>query len=183
MEVWPGGPYPLGATFDGAGTNFALFSAVADSVELCLFDADGRDSDPSRSGTRSCGTRTFRGSAPGQRYGYRVTARTTRARPPLQPEQAAPRPVRQGDRGRDRLGAGAASPTTRRPGRRNAEDSRRTRMKSVVVNPFFDWQDDRPPAPVPRDRHLRGTRQGPDRDATRTSPRRSAAPTPPSRTR
>ena len=41
-ETWPGRPYPLGATYDGIGTNFALFSEVADRVELCLFD-DGHD--------------------------------------------------------------------------------------------------------------------------------------------
>ena len=38
-RVWPGSPYPLGATFDGRGVNFALFSANAEKVELCLFDA------------------------------------------------------------------------------------------------------------------------------------------------
>jgi len=38
MEIWPGTAYPLGATFDGAGTNFALFSEAADRVELCLFE-------------------------------------------------------------------------------------------------------------------------------------------------
>ncbi len=37
MQVWPGHPYPLGATYDGTGTNFAAFSEVAD-VDLCLFD-------------------------------------------------------------------------------------------------------------------------------------------------
>ncbi|HYO18474.1 MAG TPA: hypothetical protein VES02_07385, partial [Dermatophilaceae bacterium] len=36
--LWPGHPYPLGATFDGSGVNFALFSEVADKVELCLID-------------------------------------------------------------------------------------------------------------------------------------------------
>ena len=41
MEVWPGSPYPLGATYDGAGTNFALFSEVARRVELCLLNDDG----------------------------------------------------------------------------------------------------------------------------------------------
>ena len=41
MRVWPGTAYPLGATWDGSGTNFALFSEVAERVELCLFD-DGR---------------------------------------------------------------------------------------------------------------------------------------------
>ena len=40
MEIWPGRAYPLGATFDGSGTNFALFSEVAEQVHLCLFDAD-----------------------------------------------------------------------------------------------------------------------------------------------
>ena len=41
--IWPGTAYPLGATFDGAGTNFALFSEVAERVELCLFDNDGNE--------------------------------------------------------------------------------------------------------------------------------------------
>ena len=41
MRVWPGGPYPLGATWDGSGTNFALFSEAAEAVDLCLFGDDG----------------------------------------------------------------------------------------------------------------------------------------------
>ena len=41
-KVWPGQPYPLGATWDGKGVNFALFSAHADKVELCLFDSSGQ---------------------------------------------------------------------------------------------------------------------------------------------
>jgi isoamylase len=41
LRVWPGRPHPLGATWDGSGTNFALFSAHAEKVELCLFDDDG----------------------------------------------------------------------------------------------------------------------------------------------
>ena len=39
MRVWPGNPYPLGATWDGKGVNFALFSEHATKVELCLFDS------------------------------------------------------------------------------------------------------------------------------------------------
>ena len=39
-ETWPGSAYPLGSTYDGAGTNFALFSSVATKVELCLIDQD-----------------------------------------------------------------------------------------------------------------------------------------------
>ena len=42
--VWPGAPYPLGATYDGAGTNFSLFSELADRVELCLIARDGSES-------------------------------------------------------------------------------------------------------------------------------------------
>ncbi|MBV8350299.1 MAG: hypothetical protein JOZ49_23155, partial [Mycolicibacterium sp.] len=41
--VWPGTPYPLGATYDGAGTNFSVFSECADKVELCLIDRDGSE--------------------------------------------------------------------------------------------------------------------------------------------
>src|ERR1700712_3616669 len=40
LQLWPGTAYPFGATFDGSGTNFALFSEVAESVELCLFDEE-----------------------------------------------------------------------------------------------------------------------------------------------
>jgi len=43
MATWPGSAYPLGATYDGVGTNFALFSSVAERVELCLFDAAGTE--------------------------------------------------------------------------------------------------------------------------------------------
>ena len=42
MRVWPGGPHPLGATWNGEGVNFALFSEHAEKVELCLFDPKGR---------------------------------------------------------------------------------------------------------------------------------------------
>ena len=44
IRSWPGAPYPLGATYDGSGTNFALFSEVAERVELCLFDEAGTES-------------------------------------------------------------------------------------------------------------------------------------------
>src|SRR5229473_228708 len=43
LEVWPGRAYPLGASFDGTGTNFALFTEVAEAVELCLFDNEGQE--------------------------------------------------------------------------------------------------------------------------------------------
>jgi pullulanase/glycogen debranching enzyme len=43
MQVWPGEPYPLGPTYDGRGTNFSIFSKIADSVKLCLFDSEGQE--------------------------------------------------------------------------------------------------------------------------------------------
>jgi glycogen operon protein len=71
--VWPGQPYPLGATWDGEGTNFAVFSEAAEAVELCLFDdagAEQRVSLPEVTG------RVWHGyvpeAGPGQRYGFRV---------------------------------------------------------------------------------------------------------------
>jgi glycogen operon protein len=73
--VWPGLPYPLGATWDGAGTNFALFSAHAEKVELCLFDADG-DTEIARvvlpEFTHEIWHAYLPDVRPGQLYGYRV---------------------------------------------------------------------------------------------------------------
>lgn len=43
MQVWPGQAYPLGATYDGVGTNFAVFSEAANRIELCLLHDDGSE--------------------------------------------------------------------------------------------------------------------------------------------
>ena len=71
--VWPGDSYPLGATYDGAGTNFALFSEVAEQVDLCLFADDGAET---RVALREVDGFVWHGYlpgiGPGQRYGYRV---------------------------------------------------------------------------------------------------------------
>src|SRR5262249_21758935 len=74
MKIWPGKPYPLGAIWDGAGVNFALFSENATAVELCLFDKSGEQTDIIRLTDRTnhvwhCYLPEAR---PGQRYGYRV---------------------------------------------------------------------------------------------------------------
>ncbi len=74
--VWPGRPFPLGATWDGQGVNFAIFSAHAERVELCTFDARGRRelrrvTLPECTRTRS-GTATCPDARPGLLYGYRV---------------------------------------------------------------------------------------------------------------
>ena len=72
-RTWPGRPFPLGASWDGEGTNFALWSTTATAVSVCLFDAEGTE-------TRvPLAERTFQvwhgyvpGVGPGQRYGFRV---------------------------------------------------------------------------------------------------------------
>ena len=76
MHTWPGAAYPLGATWDGWGTNFALFSEVADRVELCLFDEDGAETRmPLHEVDGFVWHGYLPGVGPGQRYGYRVHGR------------------------------------------------------------------------------------------------------------
>ncbi len=71
--VWPGNPYPLGATFDGAGTNFSLFSEVADRVELCLIDDRNRETRIELDEVDVFVWHAYLPAvAPGQRYGFRV---------------------------------------------------------------------------------------------------------------
>ncbi|MFC4426047.1 glycogen debranching protein GlgX [Deinococcus navajonensis] len=72
-RVLPGHPYPLGATWDGKGTNFALYSEHASGVELCLFDEHGHETRlPLTERTAFVWHGYLPGLAPGQRYGYRV---------------------------------------------------------------------------------------------------------------
>lgn len=71
--VWPGRPYPLGASFDGEGTNFSLFSEVAERVELCLFDEHGHQAAVDLPEVMACCWHGYLpGVRPGQRYGFRV---------------------------------------------------------------------------------------------------------------
>ena len=73
VEVWPGVPYPLGATYDGAGTNFTLYSEGAEKVELCLLDDDGTETKIELTERESFVWHCYLPHiAPGQRYGYRV---------------------------------------------------------------------------------------------------------------
>ena len=72
-ESWPGRPFPLGPVWDGQGTNFSLFSERAERVELCLFDADDRETRVEMSDRTAFNWHCYvPGVGPGQRYGYRV---------------------------------------------------------------------------------------------------------------
>ena len=76
MRVWPGQPYPLGATWDGAGVSFALFSENATAVELCLFDAPDAAQEKARIRLTEHTDQVWHAylpeARPGQLYGYRV---------------------------------------------------------------------------------------------------------------
>jgi isoamylase len=147
MNIWPGHPYPLGATYDGSGTNFALFSEVADRVVLCLFDAD--DSESHIELTEVDGTvwhGFLPGIEPGQRYGYRVDG-------PYDPDnghRCNPAkllldPYAKAIDGTFEWHQSLFSYDFGDPDSRNDDDSAAQMPKSVVINPFFDWGVDRPP--------------------------------------
>lgn len=76
MRIWPGKPYPLGATWDGEGVNFALFSEHATAVELCLFDGPEARKESQRIRLEEQTDQVWHayipGLWPGQHYGYRV---------------------------------------------------------------------------------------------------------------
>jgi glycogen operon protein len=154
QEVWPGRPSPLGATWDGSGVNFALYSENAEAVELCFFDkpdaASANRTIPLTQRTRHTWHAYVPGCAPRQLYGYRVHGRYdpwcglrfNAAKVLVDPYAKAltgavdwgrgspfgyPLGHAEGDLARDDFDSAAAVP------------------KSIVVDPRFDWGDDRPP--------------------------------------
>ncbi len=75
-DVWPGRPFPLGATWDGGGTNFSIFSEHAEGVDLCLFDDQGDETRIELTQRRALNWHCYLpGVGPGQRYGFRVHGR------------------------------------------------------------------------------------------------------------
>jgi glycogen operon protein len=147
MEVWPGGPYPLGAAYDGAGTNFALFSEIAESVELCLFDDEGTETRiPMTEKDALIWHAYLPRVEPGQRYGYRVHGPyDPSAGHRCDPSKLLLDPYARAYEGAIDWAPACFSYELGDPGARNTEDSAPHVMKSVVTNPFFDWQDDRSP--------------------------------------
>ncbi|MEU6429016.1 glycogen debranching protein GlgX [Microbispora sp. NPDC046973] len=146
-EVWPGEPYPLGATWDGVGTNFSVFSEVAERVELCLYDDRGGETRvdlPEVDGFVWHGY--VPGIMPGQRYGFRVHGPY---RPDhghrCNPSKLLLDPYAKAIEGSVRWNESLFSYHFADPARLNTEDSAPYMPKNVVVNPFFEWGNDRPP--------------------------------------
>ncbi|GGU46843.1 glycogen operon protein GlgX homolog [Streptomyces albospinus] len=147
MQVWPGQMYPLGATYDGAGTNFAVFSEAATRIELCLLHDDGSETAVElRESDAFVRHAYLPGVMPGQRYGFRAHGpyeperghRCNSAKLLLDPYARAMSGVIDWDEAVYGYHFG-------RPEVRNDLDSAPHTMASVVVNPYFDWGDDRPP--------------------------------------
>ncbi|MGN7966772.1 glycogen debranching protein GlgX [Microbacterium sp. 22179] len=145
LEIWPGTPYPLGATYDGQGTNFALFSECAEKVELCLFDADGTEQ---RVELTEVDAFVWHGYLPavqpGQLYGYRVHGPydpTEGQR--FNPNKLLLDPYAKAVAGDIDWGQSLFGYDFGDPDSRNDEDSAASMAKGVVINPFFDWAGDR----------------------------------------
>ena len=147
MQTWPGSAYPLGATFDGNGTNFALFSEGADRVELCLFGERGRETRVDMLEVDAYVWHAYLPNiAPGQRYGYRVHGEydpTSGKR--FNPNKLLLDPYAKAVDGQVNWGQSVFGYTFGDPDSRNDDDSAADMMKGVVINPFFDWGGDRPP--------------------------------------
>jgi glycogen operon protein len=158
MRVWPGAPYPLGATWDGEGVNFAIFSESATGVELCLFDPadDQKPDDQKQVFTVPLQERINRiwhsylpDVRPGQLYGYRVYgAYAPDSGHRFNPNKLLLDPYAKAISGRiawnDSLfGYSAGERADDRSF--NDQDSAPDIPKSIVIDTAFSWGDDRPP--------------------------------------
>ena len=150
MQIRPGSMYPLGASYDGAGVNFALFSQVAEKVELCLFDDNDNETRVAMPEQNSYVWHNYiPGLQPGQRYGYRVYGpfdpdRGLRCNPNkllLDPYAKAIEGNIDGDESLFSYWFKSPDSITAM----NDLDSAAHTMKSVVVNPYFDWGNDQHP--------------------------------------
>src|SRR5216117_2198849 len=147
LEVWPGRAYPLGANFDGTGTNFALYSEVAEAVDLCLLDEEGQERRVPLEEVDAFSWHAYLPNIePGQRYGYRV-------RGPYAPERGARcnpsklllDPYARAIEGEVRWNPACYSYELGNEDSINTTDSAPYVFRSVVHNPYFEWGNDRPP--------------------------------------
>jgi glycogen operon protein len=144
MHLWPGLPYPLGASYDGTGMNVAVYSGVADAVELCVFDDDGTESRyelPERHGPVWHGYLPL--AEPGLRYGFRVHGRwDPRRGANCNPAKLLLDPYAKAIEG------GITPHESLRLANddlsMNTVDNAPHVPRSVLVNPYFDWTGDTP---------------------------------------
>ena len=150
-DVWPGRPFPLGAVWDGDGTNFALFSEHAERVELCLFDGDDHETRITIAERTAFNWHCYLpGIGPGQRYAYRVHGPyDPKAGLRFNARKLLIDPYAKAIDGQ--VGYGVANVFPYVPDGEDAdlvaddEDDQDAIPKSVVVSEHFDWEGDRPP--------------------------------------
>ena len=145
--VWPGEPLPLGAIWDGRGTNFSVFSEVATRVELCLFDEQGQEQRIRlREVTAFCWHAYLRGIGPGQRYGFRVEGPWTPAEGQrCNPHKLLLDPYARAVSGEVQWGPAVLPYVLDNPDEQSTEDSAPYVPRGIVVDPAFDWGNDRAP--------------------------------------
>jgi isoamylase len=152
VEAWPGKPYPLGPTWDGNGTNFAIFSENAERVELCFFDEHDVETRIELTEREAFSWHCYLpGIGPGQRYGYRVHGPYDPANGKrFNPAKLLIDPYAKAIEGGVDWGAANVLPYVPSMDEDadlhdDDEDSAPAIPKCVVVDPSFDWGDDRPP--------------------------------------
>lgn len=162
-QRWLGEPFPLGASWDGEGTNIAVFSENATAVELCLFDADGNEERielPDQ--TTHIHHGYFPGVGPGQRYGLRVHGPWAPERGQrFNPFKLLVDPYALAIEGNVTWGPAVFGHDQDNPSEPNVEDSAPFVPRSVIVDRSFDWEDDTAPkTPLHRtviyETHVRG---------------------------
>ncbi|AIE82168.1 glycogen debranching protein GlgX [Actinotignum schaalii] len=147
MRIWPGHPYPLGATFDGTGTNFAIYSSVAEKIELCLLDDNNKET---RVELREVDANVWHcyltSIRPGQRYGYRVYGPYDPAQGlRCDPSKFLLDPYAKAIEGNITNAQEVFSYDFNDPSQPCTLDSLGHVPVSVVISPYFDWGYDRPP--------------------------------------
>jgi isoamylase len=152
LSLSQGRPHPLGATFDGEGVNFAVFSAHAELVELCLFTEDGRKEVtriPLKERDGDVWHVYVAGLTPGTKYGYRVHGPyTPEEGHRFNPNKLLLDPYAKKLHGRLRWSdalMGYKVGSSRADLSFDTRDSAFAMPKSVVVDPSFNWGDDAPP--------------------------------------
>ncbi|HWF69466.1 MAG TPA: glycogen debranching protein GlgX [Mycobacterium sp.] len=154
VTVWPGSSYPLGATFDGGGTNFGLFSEIAEKVELCLIHDDGHETRIPLDEVDGYVWHAYLPTvSPGQRYGFRVHGpfdpstghRCDPSKLLLDPYGKSFDGEFKFDQALFSYDMAAAAEDPAETGTPPQVDSLGHTMTSVVINPFFDWATDRAP--------------------------------------
>jgi glycogen operon protein len=147
VQKWPGRPYPLGATYDGSGTNFALFSEVAQFVTLALIGDDGSEELIPLTEVDGFVWHAYLPTVqPGQRYGYRVDGPYNPAKGHrCNPSKLLLDPYAKAIEGQVDGDESLFSYRFDNPAELNTMDNLQHTMLSVVTTPFFDWGNDRPP--------------------------------------